>query len=93
MANKKTHGNPNRGRQNGVSSATPFEEARDELFQHVMQCGVIGAEPEDAKEWFDNTMAYLTDRYPELTPEKLHELRTLGERFAQPPKRQTTTAA
>ena len=38
-------------------------------------------------------LSYLTDRYPELSSEKLQELRTLGERFAQPPKRQATTAA
>ena len=91
---KRNHGNnQQRGRGGAVATPTPFEEARDELFQHVMQCGVIGAEPDDQREWFDNTMAYLTDRYPELAPEKLQELRTLGERFAQPPKRQTTTAA
>ena len=93
MANKKTHGNQNRGRQNGVATATPFEEARDELFQHVMQCGVIGAEPDHQREWFDATVAYLTDRYPELSPTQVQELRTLGERFAQPPKRQTATSA
>ncbi len=75
---------------------TPFEEARDELFQHVMSCGVIGSEPEHQKEWFDATMAYMTDRFSELAPTQLRELRTLGERFAQPPKRQqqvATTAA
>jgi hypothetical protein len=93
MANKKTHGNQNRGRRDGVATPTPFEEARDELFQHVMQCGVIGAEPNDQREWFDATVAYLTDRYPELSPTQLQELRTLGERFAQPPKRQTATSA
>jgi hypothetical protein len=90
---KRNHANQNRGRREAVATPTPFEEARDELFQHVMQCGVIGAEPDDQREWFDNTLSYLTDRYPELTPEKLQELRTLGERFAQPPKRQATTAA
>ena len=26
--------------------ASPFEEARDELFQHIMRCGVVGSEPE-----------------------------------------------
>ena len=61
--------------------------------QKVGDLMTVAMRGEDAKEWFDNTMAYLTDRYPELSPEKLHELRTLGERFAQPPKRQTTTAA
>jgi len=93
MANKKNHGTQNRGRRDTGATATPFEEARDELFQHVMQCGVIGAALEDQRDWFDNTLAYLTDRYPELTPTQVQELRTLGERFAQPPKRQTATTA
>ena len=93
MANKKNHGNQNRGRRDVVATPSPFEEARDELFQHVMQCGVIGSAPEDQREWFDNTIAYLTERYPELSPTQLGELRTLGERFAQPPKRQTATTA
>ena len=65
---------------------TPFEEARDEMFQHVMKCGVIGAAPEDQKEWFDATMTYLADRYHELNPKQISELRVLGERFAQPAK-------
>jgi hypothetical protein len=72
---------------------TPFEEARDELFQHIMSCGVIGSDPEHQKEWFDDTMAYMKDRFSELGGAQLQELRTLGERFAQPPKRQTVGAA
>jgi hypothetical protein len=75
-----------RDRRRPPATPTPFEEARDELFQHVMRCGVIGAEPEDQAQWFAETMAYLGDRFPELTPRELAEIRTLGERFAQPPK-------
>lgn len=72
---------------------TPFDEARDELFQHVMQCGVIGSEPEHQGEWFDETMKYLADRYHELTAEQLRQIRTLGERFVQPPKQNRTSEA
>jgi hypothetical protein len=68
--------------------STPYQEARDELFQQIMQCGVIGCHPEDQKEWFDNTMEYLKGRYPELKAPEFTELRTLGERFAQPAKKQ-----
>jgi len=93
MANKRSNGNQNRGRRDGSATSSPYEEARDELFQHIMQCGVIGSEPEHQTEWFDNTAAYLTDRYPELSPTQIKELRTLGERFAQPPKRQAATSA
>ncbi|HZS61047.1 MAG TPA: hypothetical protein VFA43_17360 [Gemmatimonadaceae bacterium] len=73
-------------RQREVVVPTPFEEARDELFQQIMQCGVIGANSEHQSEWFRETFAYLADRYHELTPAQLTELRTLGERFVQPPK-------
>jgi hypothetical protein len=75
-----------RFRKEPVRAATPFEEARDELFQQIMRCGVVGSAPEDQKEWFDNTMAYLTGRYHELESAEIDELRVLGERFAQPPK-------
>ena len=58
--------------------ATPFAEARDELFQQIMRCGVVGSAPEDQKDWFDNTMDYLAERYHELTPAEVGELRVLG---------------
>lgn len=64
----------------------PIDEARDELFQHIMRCGVIGAESEHQQEWFDATMPYFSERYPELTKLELTQLRTQGERFAQPLK-------
>jgi hypothetical protein len=73
-------------RKEPVPAATPFADARDELFQQIMRCGVVGSAPEDQKDWFDNTMDYLTGRYHELTPSEIDELRVLGERFAQPPK-------
>ncbi|MFN2636541.1 MAG: hypothetical protein ABR585_05915 [Gemmatimonadaceae bacterium] len=76
----------NRFRKEPVRAASPYEEARDELFQQIMRCGVVGSAPEDQKDWFDNTMEYLTERYHELTPSEVEELRVLGERFAQPLK-------
>ena len=69
-----------------AAAPSPYQEARDELFQHIMQCGVVGCHPDDQKEWFDNTIAYLSGRFPELKPNEVADLRTLGERFAQPPK-------
>lgn len=71
----------------------PYQEARDELFQQIMQCGVIGCHPDDQKEWFDGTMEYLTGRYPEIKTPEMAELRTLGERFAQPTRKQALEAA
>lgn len=63
-----------------------FDQARDELFQHIMTCGVVGADEAHQHEWFDDTMKYFTERYPELDQSDMQQLRTLGERFAQPPK-------
>jgi hypothetical protein len=62
----------------------PFEQARDELFSHILRCGVLEALPEHQKEWFDDTMQYLGERYDELNPEELTQVRTLGERYCQP---------
>ena len=75
------------------AAPTPFEEARDELFQHIMRCGVVGSAPEHQTEWFQETMQYMTDRYPELDASQIGELQKLGERFAQPPKKRDDTAA
>ena len=35
----------------------PFDQARDELFQHIMRCEVVGSHPDHQKEWFDETLA------------------------------------
>ena len=80
-------------RSSAPALPSPFEEARDELFQHIMRCGVIGAAPEHIDEWFTETFVYLEGRYPELNKTQLGELRTLGTRFAQPPKARSTDAA
>ena len=76
-----------RNRNRAPAAPTPFEEARDELFQHIMRCGVVGSVDEDRQAWFDETMQYMTERYPELGDDQVGDLRKLGERFAQPPKK------
>ena len=73
-------------RRKESAQPTPFEQARDEMFQHVMRCGVVGADSEHQAEWFNDTMSYLADRYHELTDAEIAELRAMGERFVQPPK-------
>lgn len=87
MAKQKTR------RRREVAEPSPFEQARDEMFQHIMRCGVIGAAPEHQSEWFQETMSYLAERYPELAEGEVTELRTLGERFVQPPKQQADEGA
>ncbi len=71
-------------------SPSTFEQARDELFSHILRCGVLEAAPEHQKEWFDDTMLYLGDRYQDLSEEDLAQLRTLGERYCQPVVTRTT---
>ncbi|HYT83440.1 MAG TPA: hypothetical protein VEK86_08310 [Gemmatimonadales bacterium] len=66
------------------STPTPFEQARDELFSHILRCGVLEATPEHQKEWFDDTLPYLADRYAGLDQQQLVELRLLGERYCRP---------
>jgi len=70
-----------------AATATSFDQARDELFSHILRCGVIDALPEHQKEWFDDTMQYLTERYEDLTDVELNSLRELGERYCQPVRR------
>jgi hypothetical protein len=75
-----------KNRRRETAAPTPFEQARDELFQHIIRCGVLQAMPEHQLEWFNDTMGYLEDRYPELSEAQLTELKTLGLRFCEPPK-------
>jgi hypothetical protein len=70
-----------------TTEAVSFAQARDEMFSHILRCGVIEALPEHQKEWLDDTMLYLQDRYEDLTEEELAQLRQLGERFCQPVQR------
>ncbi len=63
---------------------TAFDQARDELFSHILRCGVLDAAEEHQKEWMDDTMQYITERYTDLTPEQLTQVRVLGERFCRP---------
>jgi hypothetical protein len=63
---------------------TAVEQARDELFSHILRCGVLEAAEEQRKEWFDDTMEYLAERYEDLTPVEVTDLRALGERYCQP---------
>jgi hypothetical protein len=71
--------------------AVSFAQARDELFSHCLRCGVIDALPEHQKDWFDDTMLYLADRYEDLSKDELDQLRVLGERFCQPVQRKVET--
>jgi hypothetical protein len=86
MSKKNTRSTP---------EALSFTQARDELFSHILRCGVIDALPEHQKDWFDDTMGYISERYENLSEQELAQLRTLGERYCQPVRRveQVTSGA
>jgi hypothetical protein len=75
-------------RRSKVAVTPAFAEARDELFHHIMHCGVIDSDAEHQTEWFDETMDYMASRYHELDEDDFAELRVLGKRFCRPPKNQ-----
>ncbi len=77
----------NKKKSRNSSEAVQFAQARDELFSHILRCGVIDALPEHQKDWFDDTRGYVADRYEDLSEEELTQLRTLGERYCQPVRR------
>lgn len=61
-----------------------MERARDELFSHINRCGVLQAEEEDQKQWMEETIEYLAERYPDLGDPQLEELFAVGMRFCRP---------
>lgn len=63
---------------------TPLERARDELFSHIHRCGVLDATAEQRSEWMDETLAFMTERYPSLGEPELKQLREIGFRFCEP---------
>jgi hypothetical protein len=70
-----------RGVRRGSQLHLVVEEAREELFSHILRSGVIGAPPEQCCQWLDVTMHYLAPRYPNLSAETLDALRGRAERF------------
>ena len=83
----------NKKKIRSTTEALSFAQARDELFSHILRCGVIDALPEHQKDWFDDTMGYIADRYENLTEAELAQLRTLGERYCQPVRRVDTVVS
>jgi hypothetical protein len=68
-------------------NSSPFDKARDELLSHILHCGVLQAEVQHQKDWFDDTMEYMAERYGSLSRTELTTIRTLGERYCRPVKR------
>ena len=60
------------------------DRARDELFSHINRCGVLEAADEDQEQWLNETMEYLSERYPDLGESDLAELYRVGLAFCRP---------
>ncbi|HET9949635.1 MAG TPA: hypothetical protein VFQ22_11980 [Longimicrobiales bacterium] len=61
-----------------------LDRARDELFSHINRCGVLEAHEEDQRQWMDETIEYIGERYPDLTASDLEDLHRIGIRFCKP---------
>ena len=61
-----------------------LERARDELFSHINRWGVINAAEGDQRQWMDETIDYIRERYPDLSEVDLSGLHEIGTRFCQP---------
>lgn len=77
----------NKRAYNKDDNTNPFDKARDELLSHILQCGVLQAEPEHQKDWFDDTMEYLAERYATLSKKDLQQIRAVGEQYCRPVRR------
>ena len=70
-----------------------LERARDELFSHINRCEVLKAEEGEQRQWMDETIDYIRERYPDLSEVDLSGLHEIGTRFCQPaisPKGEST---
>jgi hypothetical protein len=83
----------NKRKTRSAPEAVAFAQARDELFSHILRCGVIEALPEHQKDWLDDTLGYIAERYEDLSEQELSQLRTLGERYCQPIRRVDAAAS
>ena len=67
-----------------MSKEKLLDRARDELFSHINRCGVLDAGEDDQRQWMDETIEYIGERYPDLTEGDLKGLREIGTRFCKP---------
>lgn len=68
----------------GKHEYTTLDRARDELFSHVQRCDVLDAVEEHQKEWLEETMQFMAERYPDLTQLQLAQLEAMGRRYIRP---------
>ncbi len=68
----------------GKGKPSVFDKARNELLSHIRHCGVLKATAPQRDSWFKDTMSYMAERYPAVSPEQMDELETLGRRYCEP---------
>ena len=68
----------------GKHERTALDRARDELFSHINRCGVLDASDDQQKEWMDDTLKFIEERYPALSNPELKQLEELGMRYCKP---------
>jgi hypothetical protein len=68
----------------GKHERTTLDKARDELFSHINRCGVLEATEDQQKEWMDDTLQFIEERYPNLSAPELQQLEQLGMRYCRP---------
>lgn len=73
---------------------TDLGRARDELFSHIQRCDVLEASEEDRQEWLEETLAYMAERFPQLSLAERNRLEVMGRRYMKPaiPHGKETTA-
>ncbi|MCE2454215.1 MAG: hypothetical protein J4G12_00135 [Gemmatimonadetes bacterium] len=62
-----------------------FDRARDELFSHINNCGVLEAAQDAQGKWMEETIEYIGERYETLDQKELTSLFEIGTRFCEPP--------
>jgi hypothetical protein len=58
-----------------------YEEARDELFSHLLKSRIADAEPARRRAWLAERLAYLEIRYPRLPATRFRHLEEAAERL------------
>lgn len=68
----------------GNHKTTVLDRARDELFSHIQRCDVLQATEEHQREWLEETMSFMGERYPDLTKLQMAQLEAMGRRYIRP---------
>lgn len=69
----------------GKHDKSELDKARDELMSHVIRCDVFEASMEHRMEWLEDTLAFMSERYPQLNELQMAQLEMMGRQFVRPP--------